>query len=89
MQLTIHATPGARRNTVGGAHDGALRVRVSAPADQGRANDAIAKALSQALGLRPAQIELIRGHTSRRKVFAIHDPPEKIEQRIAELMDQP
>jgi uncharacterized protein YggU (UPF0235/DUF167 family) len=61
---------------------------VHAPADQGRANDAISKALAEALGLRPPQLELLRGHTSRRKVFEIHDPPEDIEARIAELLGQ-
>lgn len=86
MQVTIHATPGARRDCVGGAHDGALRVSVSAPPDKGRANDAITKTLAKALGVRVAQIELIRGQTSRRKVFTIHDPPENLQQRIDELL---
>ena len=63
-------------------------MKVNAPADQGRANEAILEALSKALGLRPSQLELVRGHSSRRKVFVIHDPPETIEQRIAELMAQ-
>ena len=89
MLIHVHATPGARRNQVGGSHDGALRVAVSAPADKGRANQAIAKTLAKALGLRPAQLELVRGQTNRRKVFAVHDAPAGMEQRIAELMAQP
>lgn len=85
VQFEVHATPGARRNEVGGTHDGALRVWVTAPADKGRANQAIAKALAKALGLRAAQLELIRGQTTRRKLFAIHDAPNEIEQRLDEL----
>ncbi len=89
MQLIVHATPGARRNSVGGVHDGALRVSVSAPADQGRANVAIVKLLAKTLGVRPAQIELIRGPLSRRKVFLILDSRDELAQRIEELMRQP
>lgn len=86
MQLTVHATPGAKRCSVGGSHDGALRVAVNLPAEKGRANEAIAKLLAQSLGLKPAQVELLRGQTSRRKVFVIHDPPDDMQQRIEDLM---
>ena len=57
MRIAVHATTGARRIHVGGSHDGALRVSVTAPADKGRANRAIAKALAAALDLKPAQID--------------------------------
>jgi uncharacterized protein YggU (UPF0235/DUF167 family) len=36
--------------------------------------------------LKPAQVELLRGQTSRRKVFVIHDPPDDMQQRIEDLM---
>ncbi len=85
MNVDVHATPGAKRTMVGGEHDGALRVSVTAPADKGRANAAIIKALAKALGLRTSQIELVRGATSRRKVFAIEGPVEKLKQQLGNL----
>ncbi len=87
MRISVHATAGARRNQVGGSHDGALRVAVTAPADKGRANKAIVKALAVALGLAPSQIELISGATNRRKVFLVSDPPPELADRVAELAD--
>jgi uncharacterized protein (TIGR00251 family) len=84
-RLSIHATPGARRELVGGSHNGALRVAVTAPADQGKANKAIIKALARALGVSQSQIELIRGPTSRRKVFAIAHPPASLAGQVAQL----
>ena len=84
-RLSIHATPGARGESVGGNHDNALRVAVTAPADQGKANKAIIKALARALGVSKSQIELIRGPTSRRKVFAISNPPESLAGEVAKL----
>jgi hypothetical protein len=88
MRIAVHATPGARRNHVGGCHDGALRVSVTAPADKGRANKAIAKELAQALGLKPTQLELISGQTHRRKVFAVARAPSGLERRISDLMNE-
>jgi hypothetical protein len=85
MKISVHATAGSRRNHVGGQHDGALRVAVTAPADKGRANKAILKLLADALGIAPGRIELASGATSRRKVFVVNDPPPDLENRIAEL----
>jgi uncharacterized protein (TIGR00251 family) len=65
--LNVHAQPGARREGLTGEHDGALRVAVNAPPDKGKANAAILQVLAGALGLKPSQIALIAGETSRRK----------------------
>ena len=86
MRISVHATPGARRNHVGGCHDGALRVSVTATAEKGRANQAIAKFLGDAFGVKASQIELISGQTSRRKVFEINDSATGLAERVQELM---
>lgn len=86
MRITVHATAGARRNHVGGCHDGALRVSVTAPADKGRANKAIATALADALGVKSLQIELIRGQTNRRKIFEVAQSSPELAEKVSELM---
>ena len=65
--LHVHAQPGARRDGLLGERAGALRVAVHAPPDKGRANAAILETLAEALGLRPSQVVLTAGATSRRK----------------------
>jgi uncharacterized protein (TIGR00251 family) len=65
--VAVHAQPGARKNGVVGEHGGALKVAVSAPPERGRANDAIAKVLAEALGCRTSSITLISGASSREK----------------------
>ncbi|MSQ96180.1 MAG: YggU family protein [Gemmataceae bacterium] len=65
--INVRAQPGARRNGIVGEHAGALKVAVTAPADKGRANDAILGVLATAFGLKHAQIELLSGHRSRQK----------------------
>jgi uncharacterized protein (TIGR00251 family) len=69
--LPVHAQPGARRNAIVGEHAGALKVAVTAPPQDGRANQALAEVLREALQLKRAQVELMRGHASREKVFLI------------------
>ena len=69
--LPVSARPGARRSAVLGEHAGALRVAVTAPPDKGKANDALADLLAEALGCRSSQVRLLTGPTSRRKRFLI------------------
>ncbi len=61
--------PGAARTEIVGLHDGALRVRVSAPAEGGKANRAAARAIARALGGRRG--EVIAGAGSRRKQLLV------------------
>ena len=64
--IEVHATPNARENSVE-YNSGMLKVRVKEPPDKGKANKAVVKAVSKALGA----CELISGLTSRRKTLLI------------------
>jgi hypothetical protein len=65
--LDISVVPGAKCTELIGLHDGALRVRLSAPPVDGKANDALVAWIADELGVQRRCIELIRGMTSRRK----------------------
>lgn len=69
--LPVRAQPGARREGLQGEKNGALRVAVNAPPEDGRANAALVEVLREALGLKRSQVELIAGQTSREKRFLI------------------
>jgi uncharacterized protein (TIGR00251 family) len=69
--LAVRAQPGARKNAIVGKHGGALKVSVTAPPEDGRANEAITQMLRDWLGLKRSQVELIGGATSRNKQFLI------------------
>jgi len=71
MRVTIRVRPGAARAGVGGEHDGALVVRVSPPAVDGRATDAALRAVADAFGVRPQAVSLVSGATSRTKVVEV------------------
>jgi uncharacterized protein len=71
VRLTIRVRPGAGRTAVGGEHDGALVVRVTVPAVDGRATEAALAAVADALGVRRRDVVLFTGATSRTKVVDV------------------
>ena len=73
-RLAIRVTPGARSEVLEIA-DGSLFAKVRAKPEDGKANDAVRGLLSQALGIAPSHLELLRGTTSREKLFRIGSRP--------------
>lgn len=69
--LSVRAQPGAKRNAVLGEQAGALKVAVTAPPEDGRANAALTDLLREWLGLKRSQVELVGGATNRNKTFLI------------------
>jgi uncharacterized protein (TIGR00251 family) len=69
--LPVRAQPGARRAGIQGEQNGALKVAVTAPPEDGRANQALVELLREELGLKRSQVELVSGQTSRDKRFLI------------------
>ncbi len=69
--LPVRAQPGARKAGVKGEHNGALKLAVTAPPEDGRANEALIELLRDLLDLKRSQVELISGATSREKKFLI------------------
>ena len=69
--LAVRAQPGARKNAVIGELAGALKVTVTTPPEDGRANKAIAELLREWLGLKRCQVEIASGLANRNKQFLI------------------
>ena len=85
--LPVRAQPGARRAGVQGEQQGALKVAVTAPPEDGRANQALVEVLREALGLKRSQVELLSGPTSRDKRFLIRGVARAaLEKRLAEML---
>jgi len=91
VSVAVRVRPGAGRTRVGGRYDGphgaALIVAVGAPAVDGKATEAVRRALADALGLRPGAVSLRLGATSRDKVFTVTGDEAEIATRLAGLRD--
>ncbi len=65
--LNLWVQPKASRNEICGYREGFLRVRVTAPPADGEANLLCRQVLAKALGIPPADVEIVGGQKSRRK----------------------
>ena len=69
--LELKTIPNAPRNAVVGWLGPALKVKVHAPALEGRANDALLDFLAEELGVPRRTVTLLRGDKSRQKVIRV------------------
>jgi hypothetical protein len=70
-RLRIRVSPGARRTELVGRQGEAWKVRVAAPPERGRANDAVLKLLSERLRVPPAELTVVAGRSGRDKVVEL------------------
>ena len=89
IRMAVRVRPGASRTKVGGSYGDPpqLAVAVSSPPVDGAANDAVVKAVAAALGLRPARVRVVSGHTARTKVIAL-DVTDGDEASVINKVDQ-
>ncbi len=89
LVLPVRAQPGARRNGVQGEQAGLLKIAVTAPPEDGRANQALVEVLRELLDLKRSQVELLSGERSREKKFLIRGLSRaELQARIAALVGQ-
>lgn len=69
-EIAVRVTPKASRNAIK-EEEGVLRVYVTTVPEDGKANAAVVKLLSKAVGVPKSRLDLVRGHTSRDKVFLV------------------
>jgi uncharacterized protein (TIGR00251 family) len=69
--LSVRVHPGARKNAVTGIHAGALKIALTSPPVDGKANEALIAFLAEALRLPQARIALVAGISSRSKTVRI------------------
>lgn len=89
MRLSVHVHPNARATTVGGRYGDSeppvLVVRVSAPADQGAANDATIVALAEAFGVPRRSVRIVAGRRARTKIVEVHGADERAVEALLAL----
>lgn len=90
MRFAVRVKPGAAWTAVGGRWAGpagdALVVAVPAPAVDGRANEAVRRALAEAFGVRRQQVSIVRGERGRDKIVELDAEPEAAARVLAGLL---
>jgi uncharacterized protein (TIGR00251 family) len=83
-RLRLRVAPGAARASVVGRYGDAWKVRVAAPPEGGRANDAVVRLLADTLALPRDAVTLVSGHGARDKTVELAGVgPEQIERRLS------
>ena len=86
--LRLSVSPGAGRSLVVGRHGDALRVRVGAPPERGRANLAVVDLVATVLGVAKADVQVVGGETSRSKRVAVVGlEAEEVDRRLEAALD--
>jgi uncharacterized protein (TIGR00251 family) len=70
-RLRVRVSPGARRGGVAGRVGDVWKLRVTAPAEGGRANDAVVRLLADTVDVPRRRVTLVSGHTAREKVVEL------------------
>lgn len=70
-RLRVRVSPGARRGGVAGRVGDVWKLRVTAPAEGGRANDAVVRLLADTVDVPRSRVTLVSGHAARDKVVEL------------------
>ena len=69
--LDLHVQPGAKRSEFAGRHGERIKLRLAAPAVEGKANAALIEFLADYFGVPRRNVSIVSGHKSRAKRVAI------------------
>ena len=71
LRISVQVQPNASRNEIVSFTEGLLKVKLTAPPVDGKANAALIAVLAEKLGVRKSQVRILSGLTSRKKVVAV------------------
>jgi len=74
LTLRVHVQPGAKQTQVAGIHGDRLKIRLSAPPVEGRANAALREFVAAAFAVPQRSVELASGESGRKKTLRISGP---------------
>jgi uncharacterized protein (TIGR00251 family) len=84
VTVSLRVQPRARRTALEFTFQGGLKVAVTAPPEDGRANEAIVALLAQSWRLSKSAFEVVQGAAARNKTIGISGEPSMLAHRIAE-----
>ncbi len=86
-RLRVRVQPNAARTEILGWYGEALRIRTTAPPSRGKANQAVAEMLANALDIPRTDVGVVRGHGSRDKIMEIAGIDEtELRRRLTDLL---
>ena len=87
LQLRIYIQPKASRDEIVGMHGDALKIAITAPPVDGKANAHLCKYLAKQCGVAKSKVAITKGHLNRHKTVVVCEPaviPEAIQTLLNE-----
>jgi uncharacterized protein len=82
--LAVHVIPGAKKDEFAGKFGDAIKIRLTAPPVEGKANKALLNFLAKKLKVKKSQLEIVAGESSRDKLVAVIGlSPEEVDKALA------
>ena len=72
VSFRVRVQPRASRSEVAGEYNGALKLRLTAPPVDGKANEECRRLMAKLIGVSPSSVEIIAGQSSKDKVIRVH-----------------
>ncbi len=83
--LKVHINPNAKKDEIAGIYNGSLKIKISSPAVDGKANKALIGFLSKFLNISKSKIKIEKGDKSREKIISIDDSSDSIIKTLQEV----
>jgi uncharacterized protein len=71
VRIALKVVPGSRKDAIIGPLGERLKIKVSAPPEDGRANKAVCRLIAAAAGVSTRAVEVVAGHTNPEKVVRL------------------
>ena len=85
-RLQVRVSPGARRASVVGRHGDGWKIRVAAPPEKGRANDALVHLLADVIDVPANAVVVVSGHVTRDKIVELTGvAPSEVARRLTSV----
>jgi uncharacterized protein (TIGR00251 family) len=75
--IKVYLQPKSSKNEIAGAYRDGIKIRVTAPPSEGKANKALIKLLAKELRVPESNIGILKGHHSREKILRISEITEQ------------
>jgi uncharacterized protein len=87
LSFAVRVIPGASKNEVAGIQEGALKIKLTAPPVEGKANKACIDFLARLLGVRRSALAIAAGEKSRKKTVTIDGMnPGELRERMKDIL---
>jgi len=87
VQFAVRVIPGASKNEVAGIQDGALKLKLTAPPVEGKANKACIDFMARLLGMRRSALAIASGEKSRKKTVSVDGIGRvELEERLKDIL---